>query len=141
MPPAGPGGEDAIERVGQLSDWSNKWQGGVLVPGAGDGGGDAVYAIPCDATQVLKIHCATRRLELLGHLPVEFKKFQGAYGAADGSIWALPESARHILRIRPERMSAAPHVPAGHTEDDKSKVKGDGACDESKADDRQWHYR
>lgn len=120
------GEKDKFERVGNLSDWGNKWQGGVLVPGAGDEGGDAVYAIPCDATQVLKIHCATNRLELMGKLPSAHKKFQGAYGANDGTIWGLPESARHVLRIRPAAMSAAPHVPAGHTDDKGLNVSEDG---------------
>ncbi|XRB04421.1 hypothetical protein NFJ02_20g43720 [Pycnococcus provasolii] len=99
------GKPDRLFRIGKVDHYKNKYQGGVLVPGGGDNGGDAVFCIPCDATDVLKINCETDRLEAIGYLPGNLKKFQGAYYAPDGTIWGLPESARHILRIRPHASS------------------------------------
>ena len=112
--PGKDGSPDTLECVrGDVDDYKNKYQGGVLVKGGGDGGGDAVYCIPCDATNVLKIHTATHRLEPLGRLPGNLKKFQGAYYSPDGTIWGLPESARHILRIRPVARPSASDQGAG----------------------------
>ena len=58
-----------------------------------------VYCIPCDAPEVLVIHPPTRSLQVLGDLPDTKKKFQGGAAAPDGTIWGLPESCEHILRI------------------------------------------
>ena len=60
-----------------------------------------MYAIPCDADHVLVIHPRTCELELLGQLPEGRKKWQGGYGAPDGRMWGLPESADGVLRITP----------------------------------------
>ena len=37
----------------------------------------------------------------------EKDKFQGAYLHTDGTIWALPESCEHILRIDPPEATDA----------------------------------
>lgn len=51
--------------------------------------------------QVLAIQTTTGELSLLGSLPAGMKKFQGGALGPDGTIWGLPESCEHILRIRP----------------------------------------
>jgi len=89
-------GEVSKVGEGQLGMGPNKWQGGVYC--AAD---DSVYCIPCDATQVLVIRASTGAVSFLGQLPPQAKKFQGAATARDGTIWSLPESCQHVLRIRP----------------------------------------
>jgi hypothetical protein len=50
---------------------------------------------------VLAIDASTGAVSFLGNLPPQAKKFQGAATARDGTIWSLPESCQHVLRIRP----------------------------------------
>ena len=78
------------------SEYRNKWQGGVYSKADGQ-----VYCIPCDAAQILVLNPRTRALSMLGELGDARHKFQGCATGPDGTIWALPESCPHIMRITP----------------------------------------
>ncbi|KAL3929300.1 MAG: hypothetical protein SGPRY_002017 [Prymnesium sp.] len=79
-----------------------KWAGGVA-----DQQGN-VWTVPGDSRYVLK------KLSLHGELGETSNKFQGAYQAVDGTIWALPENCAHVMRILPpaEDDSSSPTLPS-----------------------------
>jgi hypothetical protein len=65
-----------------------------------------VYLFPCDAEQVLRIHCATDTLSWIGPFLLDGEnKFQnGFYNEMDQCIYGIPQRATGILRIIPKHI-------------------------------------
>ena len=74
------------------------WHGGSL------GTDGNVYAIPANASRVLKIEPVTGRVSLIGPLlhPGLTNRWYGGIKAADGAIWGVPYNAPSALKIVPE---------------------------------------
>ena len=89
-----------------------KWLRGVPV-------GDVIYGLPCHASEVLRIHVPTRTIT---KLPIPYEEFYaneedpkiaseqrkmiwkyhgGNVSPVDGCIYAVPQSAWHVLKIDP----------------------------------------
>ena len=63
----------------------NKWYGGLLGPADG-----AMYAVPQNATSVLRVCPKTLECSLLGDLPAGGYKWHGGVVGSDGAIYSLP---------------------------------------------------
>jgi hypothetical protein len=70
-----------------------KWLGGSI----GEDG--HIYAMPADASTVLKINVTTDHCSTFGFVGKEKNKWQGGVLASDGCVYAIPANGRHVLRI------------------------------------------
>ena len=75
-------------------DWL--WHGGNLSSING-----CVYAIPANATQVMKIDCKTLEVTMIGPVMEQRQKFYGGLCAANGCIYGIPQQAEGVLKIDP----------------------------------------
>jgi hypothetical protein len=106
---------DQVTQIGpELSSNGTKfkWLRGVPV-------GDVIYGLPCHASEVLRIHVPTRTIT---KLPIPYEEFYaneedpkiameqrkmiwkyhgGNVSPVDGCIYAVPQSAWHVLKIDP----------------------------------------
>jgi hypothetical protein len=87
-----------------------KWLRGVPI-------GDVIYGLPCHASEVLRIHVPTQTVSKL-LIPYEdfykdsqqakaqrsciWKYHGGSVSTLDGCIYAIPQSALHVLKIDPK---------------------------------------
>jgi hypothetical protein len=87
-----------------------KWLRGIPI-------GDVIYGLPCHASDVLKIHVPTQTIT---KLPIPYEEFYddptiakqqrkmiwkyhgGSISPIDGCIYAVPQSAWHVLKIDPK---------------------------------------
>jgi len=106
---------DAVSLIGpELSSNGTKfkWLRGVPV-------GDVIYGLPCHASEVLKIHVPSQTIT---KLPIPYEEFYkdedpkvaneqrkmiwkyhgGNVNPMDGCIYAVPQSAWHVLKIDPK---------------------------------------
>lgn len=86
----------------------NKYQGGVLCPSNG-----CIYAIPCNAQQVLKINTnlnTSDGMTLFGSLPATKDKYQGGFLGSDGCIYCIPETAERVMKIIPGRFDNEDYI-------------------------------
>jgi len=81
---------------------SYKWQGGVLAPNG------KIYAIPCNAEQVLEIDPISGTTTLIGSTYSDTYKWQGGVLAPNGKIYAIPHSSTQILEIDPNTQTTTP---------------------------------
>ena len=81
-----------------------KWGGGAIGP---DG---RIYAIPSDATAVLRIDPVTEDVQTLGDVAPTKNKWQNGIVGRDGAIYAIPADAevRFLPPAPPSRARALP---------------------------------
>ena len=103
---------DDITQIGPNELVSNgtkfKWLRGIPV-------GDVIYGLPCHASEVLRIHVPTQTVT---KIPIPYEefyedpkvaekqrkmiwKYHGGNICSDGCIYAVPQSALHVLKIDP----------------------------------------
>ena len=103
---------DDIYMIGEKELVSNgtkfKWLRGIPV-------GDVIYGLPCHASEVLRIHVPT---QTISKIPIPYEefyddpkvakaqrkmiwKYHGGNICSDGCIYAVPQSALHVLKIDP----------------------------------------
>lgn len=97
-----------VQSIGPTWTGNYKWMQGVA-------SGDVIYGFPCHADTVLRIHVPTGEVTTLD-IPYEeayrdkqvdiqrqmtWKYRCGAISPSDGCIYAIPQSAWHILKINP----------------------------------------
>ncbi|KAG7359739.1 hypothetical protein IV203_034837 [Nitzschia inconspicua] len=86
-----------------------KWLRGIPI-------GDVIYGLPCHASEVLRIHVPTQTIT---KIPIPYEEFYqdpqiakaqrkciwkyhgGSISSKDGCIYAVPQSALHVLKIDP----------------------------------------
>jgi hypothetical protein len=104
---------DKLRQIGPVWTEKYKWLRGVPV-------GDVIYGLPCHADSVLRIHVPTGEITTIpiayedffaddpdGKLLAqqqrrqEWKYHGGNVSPVDGCIYAIPQSARHVLKIDP----------------------------------------
>jgi len=75
-----------------------KWLGGAI----GEDG--HIYAMPADASSILKINVTNDHCSTFGFVGTEKNKWQGGVLSSDGAVYAIPANGKHVLRIdtRPE---------------------------------------
>lgn len=107
---------DILQQIGPVLPGKFKWLRGVPV-------GDSIYALPCHADSVLRIHVPTGEITQL-KIPYEdffgpdepakarqqraqeWKYHGGNQSPVDGAIYAIPQSATHVLRVDPVTVRA-----------------------------------
>lgn len=103
---------DDVTQIGPKELFSNgtkfKWLRGIPV-------GDVIYGLPCHASEVLRIHVPTQTIT---KIPIPYEefyedpkvaraqrkmiwKYHGGNICSDGCIYAVPQSAWHVLKIDP----------------------------------------
>jgi len=87
-----------------------QWGGGVA---DGHHEGAAVWAVPSDASHILKIVASAGTVTPIGGLPVMKNKWQGAVHARDGHVYCIPCDAPNVLRIDPRDGSFSLHGSLG----------------------------
>ena len=97
-----------------------KWLGGSY----GEDG--CIYAMPADASSILKIDPRTDHCSTFGFVGKEKNKWQGGVLAPDGSVYAIPANGKHVLRIdtRPEVQGENPVALVGDLPSRKDKWQG-----------------
>merc|ERR1712139_672930 len=87
-----------LNREGGKYEGKYKYLGGVLA-------GDAIYAMPGDADQVLKIECGTDKVTTIGRSFADLRcchnKWQNGFLCRDGCIYGIPLKAESVLKIIP----------------------------------------
>lgn len=94
---------DHVTTFGFTSHDKNKWQGGILSPRD-----SCIYCIPAAGTHVLRIATdpnieGENPIQLLGNLPDQKDKWQGASAGTDGRLYFIPENGYRVLRVTPPR--------------------------------------
>jgi len=114
---------DMVYPIGPILPGKYKWLRGIAQ-------GDVVYGLPCSADSVLRIHVPTGEITNLlipydefyqypeiakGQREIEWKYHGGTTSPKDGCIYAIPQSAWHVLRIDPltDICSFVPSIPQG----------------------------
>lgn len=97
-----------LQSIGPTLNGTYKWAKGVTT-------GDVIYGLPCHADTVLRIHVPTGDISTIT-IPYDESypgkqasvqrrmtwKYQcGALSPMDGCIYAIPQSAAHVLKINP----------------------------------------
>jgi len=112
---------DMVYPIGPILPGKYKWLRGIAQ-------GDVVYGLPCSADSVLRIHVPTGEITNLlipydefyhspeiakGQREIEWKYHGGTTSPKDGCIYAIPQSAWHVLRIDPltDICSFVPSIP------------------------------
>lgn len=100
---------DKLQQVGPIFSGKFKWLRGIVV-------GDIIYGLPCNHHEVLRINVRTREISTLTIPYQEFyqeeqvvneqsrqpwKYHGGNVSPVDGCIYAIPQSAKHVLKIDP----------------------------------------
>jgi hypothetical protein len=70
-----------------------KWLGGSI----GEDG--HIYAMPADASAILKINTTNDYCSTFGFVGTEKNKWQGGVLSSDGCVYAIPANGKHVLRI------------------------------------------
>jgi hypothetical protein len=112
---------DMLQQIGPELPGKFKWLRGVPV-------GDCIYALPCHADSVLRIHVPTGEITQM-EIPYEeffgqdqpakarqqrvqeWKYHGGNQSPVDGAIYAIPQSATHVLRVDPVTVSLLQRNP------------------------------
>lgn len=101
---------DELRQIGPTGNGKYKWLRSVTV-------GDVIYGIPCHSDSVLRIHTSTATVTLM-NIPYEefyagdpktaaeqrnqkWKYHGGNLSPLDKCIYAIPQSATHVLKIDP----------------------------------------
>ena len=87
-----------------------QWGGGVA---DGHGEGAAVWAVPSDASHLLKIVPSAGTVTPIGGLPDAKNKWQGGVHARDGHVYCIPCDAPNVLRVNPRDGSFSLHGALG----------------------------
>ena len=87
-----------------------QWGGGVA---DGHHEGAAVWAVPSDASHILKIVPSEGTVTPIGGLPDAKNKWQGGVHAHDGHIYCIPCDAPNVLRINPQDGAFSLHGALG----------------------------
>ena len=74
----------------------NKWQNGYYKNGY-------IYAIPCNANKILRIHPASDTVDLVGEGWEGIEKWEGGV-EANGSLYCVPQQETRVLKITPLEM-------------------------------------
>jgi hypothetical protein len=103
---------DKVTQIGPELDSNGtkfKWLRGIPI-------GDVIYGLPCHASEVLRIHVPTQTIT---KIPIPYEEFYqdpqvakqqrkciwkyhgGSISTADDCIYAVPQSALHVLKIDP----------------------------------------
>ena len=98
---------DVVQLVGPELPGKFKWLRGVPI-------GECIYGLPCHADSVLRIHVPT---ETITTIPIpyeheedrlqEWKYHGGNTSPLDGCIYAIPQSARQVLKVDPTNDSCS----------------------------------
>eukprot|EP00529_Nitzschia_sp_RCC80_P013098 CAMPEP_0113511318 /NCGR_PEP_ID=MMETSP0014_2-20120614/38646_1 /TAXON_ID=2857 /ORGANISM="Nitzschia sp." /LENGTH=596 /DNA_ID=CAMNT_0000407409 /DNA_START=236 /DNA_END=2026 /DNA_ORIENTATION=+ /assembly_acc=CAM_ASM_000159 len=92
---------DHVTTFGLTTFDKNKWQGGIMSPRD-----NCIYCIPADGTKVLRIATdpsiqGENPVQLLGDLPDQKDKWQGAAIGLDGTLYFIPENGYRVLKVTP----------------------------------------
>lgn len=111
---------DVATLIGPVLAGKYKWLRGVVAvttSGDDDSSSSSIYGLPCHADTVLKIHVPTRSVTVI---PIQYDEFfpgdpeaaalerhqkwkyhGGNTSPVDGCIYAIPQSARYVLKVDP----------------------------------------
>jgi hypothetical protein len=89
-----------------------QWHGGAM------GNDKALYAIPCNASKVLRVDTETDALTFIGDLGEHGSlknKWYGGIKDRNGAIWGIPYCSDKVLKITPETQSVEMFDVSGET--------------------------
>jgi len=96
--------DPANDQVDFFGNFTGKWlwHGAVYSPYD-----QAIYAIPCNASRVLRIDPLTKTTRMIGPELPGTLKWYGGLMASDGCIYGMPNCADQVLRIDPKTQTVS----------------------------------
>lgn len=112
---------DHVNTFGFTTFDKNKWQGGIRSPRD-----NCIYCIPADGTKVLRIATdpsieGENPIQLIGDLPDQKDKWQGAALGKDGALYFIPENGYRVLKLTPAE--SPPHIVDGKLPEGDVKIE------------------